>query len=109
MRRDRPPEGEHFADREDAEMENEGFFEEREIAPGLGAEEFQLAARRQFAGSLVVAVLIATAALLIEMRPAHHDMAATAAPRMVGERAFQFAAPAEQRLVAVRRRDIELP
>jgi len=75
---------------------------------GLSVSMLQSVARRQLVGSIVVGAIIVIFAGLTALRPAHTDVAGTAARSMATVQQPVLATPSNRRVAAVKR-ETELP
>jgi hypothetical protein len=90
-------------------MKSDEPFGGRDAPLGASLDEIPSVARRQLAGSLVVAALIAAAAALMAVRPVHNDIAALAPRKSAAIHPPSFVAPPAQHMVSAKQGGIELP
>jgi hypothetical protein len=74
-----------------------------------GLDDIHSVVRRQFAASVVAAVIIAAVAGVTALRPVHHETPPTAAQRYVTVQQPVFVANPSARLALLTKRPIELP
>lgn len=89
-------------------MEDVQYLDD-EITPGLSVGEVQSVARRQLAGSIVVAIMIAAVAGLTALKPASQDRADVGLLRSAAVQQPSFVTEPGQRVAALVRHGVELP
>ena len=91
-------------------MENAGYFDEDDGSSlSLAAGDLQPVIRRQLVGSLVAAVLIATVAAFMALRPVHLEATASAPSRLAAVQQPSFVNAPGSRVAGLVQHRIELP
>jgi hypothetical protein len=90
-------------------MQNVERLEGNDLGVGMSADEIRSVARRQFAASVVVAIVIALAAGLMALKPAYRDTADSAQHKYAGVQQPSFAAGPGQHIAGLKQNAIELP
>jgi hypothetical protein len=93
----------------EADMGMKQLVDDEEMAFGLGDEEIQATAKRQFVASLAVAVVIAAAAGLTALGPVRHDSADAMQHKFALVRQPAFITSPAQQVASARRFEVELP
>jgi hypothetical protein len=85
------------------------LVEDEDTAFGLGDEEIQATAKRQFVASLAVALVIAAAAGLMALGPVRHDRADAMQHKFALVRQPAFVISPAQQVASTKRYEVELP